>query len=66
LLLLSQADVNSVDNDQRTAIQSAAWQGHDSVVTLLLDSGASVDHTCNQGATALCIAAQEGHEDVVR
>ena len=58
--------MNAVDNDQRTALQSAAWQGHHSVVKLLLDTGAHVDHTCNQGATALCIAAQEGHEEVVR
>lgn len=58
--------MNAVDNDQRTALQSAAWQGHDTVVSLLLDNDAHVDHTCNQGATALCIAAQEGHEEVVR
>ncbi|CAL1536250.1 unnamed protein product, partial [Lymnaea stagnalis] len=47
------AKVNSVDNDRRTAVQSASWQGHETVVKLLLEAGARVDHTCNQGATAL-------------
>lgn len=55
-----------MDNDQRSALQSAAWQGHMEIVRMLLEQGAIVDHTCNQGATALCIAAQEGHEQVVR
>ena len=65
LLLKHGANVDGVDHDFRTALQSAAWQGHGNVVTLLLGFGADVDHTCNQGATALCIAAQEGHESVV-
>ena len=65
-LVQNGAQVNSEDNDRRTAVQSASWQGHEDVVRILLEAGASADHTCNQGATALCIAAQEGHEDVVR
>ena len=66
MLLNHNANVNAIDNDRRTALQSASWQGHNNIVRLLLERGAHVDHTCNQGATALCIAAQEGHQDVVK
>uniref|UniRef100_A0A4X1VH39 Uncharacterized protein n=1 Tax=Sus scrofa TaxID=9823 RepID=A0A4X1VH39_PIG len=60
------ANVEASDAEGRTALHSAAWQGHVKVVQLLIEHGALVDHTCNQGATALCIAAQEGHIDVVQ
>ncbi|EDL35127.1 mCG56111 [Mus musculus] len=66
VLIACHADVNAADNEKRSALQSAAWQGHVKVVQLLIEHGAVVDHTCNQGATALCIAAQEGHVDVVQ
>lgn len=66
VLITYHADVNAADNEKRSALQSAAWQGHVKVVQLLIEHGALVDHTCNQGATALCIAAQEGHIDVVQ
>lgn len=65
-LISYRADVNASDNEKRSALQSAAWQGHVKVVQLLIESGALVDHACNQGATALCIAAQEGHTEVVQ
>ncbi|ELK30916.1 Ankyrin repeat domain-containing protein 50 [Myotis davidii] len=66
VLITYHADINAADNEKRSALQSAAWQGHVKVVQLLIEHGAVVDHTCNQGATALCIAAQEGHIDVVQ
>ena len=59
LLRVGGADPNSIDGAQRTALHSAAWQGHAAVVRLLLRNGALPDHTCSQGATALGIAAQE-------
>ncbi|XP_054279767.1 ankyrin repeat domain-containing protein 50-like isoform X2 [Macrosteles quadrilineatus] len=67
-LLLSHghADVNATDNERRTALHSAAWQGHYHIVQILLEHNAEPDHTCNQGATPLGIAAQEGHEECVR
>ncbi|XP_025158003.1 ankyrin repeat domain-containing protein 50-like isoform X2 [Harpegnathos saltator] len=60
------ATVNAHDNENRTPLHSAAWQGHAAIVKLLLENGATPDHICNQGATALGIAAQEGHEHCVR
>lgn len=53
LLSSGRADVNATDNENRTALHSASWQGHAPIVRLLLDHGAVPDHTCNQGATAL-------------
>lgn len=55
LLSSGRADVNATDNENRTALHSASWQGHAPIVRLLLDHGAVPDHTCNQGATALGI-----------
>jgi ankyrin repeat protein len=54
-LLLTEgcASVNARDNENRTPLHSAAWQGHAAIVRLLLEHGATPDHTCNQGATAL-------------
>jgi len=54
-LLLTEggASVNACDNENRTPLHSAAWQGHAAIVRLLLEHGATPDHTCNQGATAL-------------
>lgn len=53
LLSSGRADVNATDNENRTALHSASWQGHAPIVKILLDHGATPDHTCNQGATAL-------------
>jgi hypothetical protein len=66
LLVRSGARVNATDADRRTALQSAAWQGHSAVVKFLLENGADVDHACNQGATALSISAQEGHIENIK
>ena len=53
LLTEGNASVNACDNEKRTPLHSAAWQGHAAIVRLLLEHGATPDHTCNQGATAL-------------
>lgn len=53
------------DNEGWTALRSAAWGGHATVVRLLLDAGADVDGSDNEGRTALRAAAWGGHEEVV-
>lgn len=53
LLKLGKANLNATDNENRTPLHLAAWQGHSVIVRLLIEHGASVNHACNQGATAL-------------
>ncbi len=48
LLVSAGAEVNAVDNDRRTPLQSASWQGHGEIVRLLCERGSKIDHTCNQ------------------
>lgn len=55
LLLAHGAQVNAVDREQRTPLQSAAWQGHETIVWHLLRAGARADQPCSQGATPLSI-----------
>jgi len=66
-LLLTEggASVNACDNENRTPLHSAAWQGHAAIVRLLLEHGATPDHTCNQGATALGINDQSFHSYII-
>lgn len=53
LLRLGKANLNATDNENRTPLHLAAWQGHSVIVQLLIECGANVNHACNQGATAL-------------
>jgi hypothetical protein len=53
LLKLGKANLNATDNENRTPLHLAAWQGHSVIVRMLIEHGASVNHACNQGATAL-------------
>lgn len=59
LLTDGTAGVNACDNENRTPLHSAAWQGHASIVRLLLEHGATPNHICNQGATALGTQSSE-------
>lgn len=60
------ADLNSADEEGRTALHVACWQGHLEVVASLLDSGADPNSEDNEGRTALQSAAWQGHSDVVQ
>lgn len=55
LLKVGKANLNATDNENRTPLHLAAWQGHSVIVRLLIEQSASVNHACNQGATALGI-----------
>ena len=46
-------------------LMRAAWNGHESVVRLLVELGAQVDAVDSDGRTALMRAADEGHESTV-
>ena len=59
-------DINAADNDGWTPLHRASFNGHESVVLLLLDKGADVNAADNDGRTPLYWASFNGHESVVR
>ena len=56
----------SVEKSSQHTLTYAAWNGHTSTVTLLLDCGANIDHQDMWGKTALMGAALNGHSSTVR
>jgi Ca2+-binding EF-hand superfamily protein len=48
-----------------TALHYACYQGHENLVSLLLEAGASVNATNNHGFTPLFYAAQQEHLEIV-
>jgi ankyrin repeat protein len=66
-LLNSGADVNTKDNDNKTALMWAALKGHANVVKLLLDKGAYVHvKSRSSGKTALQYATDKGFTEIIR
>ncbi len=55
--LESGADVNGREEEGRTALMLAAFNGHSKVVLTLLDAGAAIDRRDLEGRTALLYAA---------
>ena len=55
-----------VDNDGLTPLMRAAWNGHDTIVRLLIESGARPTMTDQNGKSALDYAIQGKHRDVAR
>jgi serine/threonine-protein phosphatase 6 regulatory ankyrin repeat subunit B len=49
-----------------TALMSAAQNGHESCVRVLLEANADPNKAKSNGPTALMLAAQNGHESCVR
>ena len=58
-------DLNSTNNDGKTAIYNAAQKGHLAVVQCLVQQNVDVNKGANDGTTPLFIAAQYGHLAVV-
>ena len=58
-------DVNVLDEEGRSALQLASFDGHHEVVTLLLKRGANVDHIDAKGRTALMFASTGPHLETV-
>ena len=65
-LLKSNLDINSRpdNNDGRTALAGAAFNGHKEVCELLLDRGAELNTSGEDEWEVLVLAAQGGHKDV--
>ena len=47
-------------------IYLACYEGHITVVKLLLDRGVNINLQTTEGLTPLYIATQQGHEDIVK
>ena len=66
LLVDAEAFVNSVDNEGRTVIYSAACEGHAECVKVLLSvPGVDVNKANQNGCTPLYMAVEEGHIECV-
>lgn len=53
----SGVDVNTIDEEKRTALMLAAFNGHTTTVKILLDHGAKLSERDSMGRTALMFAA---------
>ncbi len=60
------ADVNSPDQERRSALMLAAFNGHTEVVRALIEKGAIVNATDSMGRTALMFASSGPSPDTVR
>ena len=66
VLLDRGVDVNSPDQQGRTALMEAAFGNHCDVVNLLIDRGADINATDRDGWTALMEASSKGFYDIVK
>ena len=60
-LITAGADVDFTDFDGGTALQWAAWYGHQQIATLLIAAGADVNASDHKGRSSLHEAAERGH-----
>ena len=59
------ADPNIPDNNRRTALMFASFEGHLRIVELLLRGNANPNICNKQGSTALKFAMQNSHQQIV-
>ena len=59
------ANVNAVDEFDRTPLMMAAFGGHSDIARSLIAAGAKLDVTAKYGQTALQFAREGGHQEIV-
>ena len=64
VLLRRGAEIDSGDNDGRSALVHASRRGHIDVARLLLKHGAHLDRQDNEGCTPLMVACCNGHKEM--
>lgn len=64
--LESGANVNGMDEEGRTALMFAAFNGHSGIVLTLLDKGAGIDRRDQMGRTSLLYAATGPFPETVK
>jgi ankyrin repeat protein len=64
-IALGSVDINSVDEDDYTALMHAAEVGNADIVAELLKADVDINAVNEEGMTALALAAVNGHADVV-
>jgi len=65
-LLTDGLDVNTVDEDGRTPLMYAAFNGHDEILRLLIDKGALINASDTNGRTALMMASSGPYPATVK
>ena len=63
-LLQANANVHAVDNNGRTALHIAAWNGRARVADVLLQANASTTAVTKYGRTPVQLAEQNGHGEL--
>ncbi|KAG6355420.1 hypothetical protein INS49_003382 [Diaporthe citri] len=58
--------IDASDDENRTPLWWAAYEGHEAVVRLLLDNGANINAVCGEYGHALRVASLEANEQVIR
>ena len=66
LIIQRCGNVNSTDDNGRSALIVASQHGHSEVVKTLIEHGAQVDMQDKNGMSSLMFASQNGHNDVVK
>ena len=66
LVGLKDADINSEDNNYKTALRSALRGGHSDAVQVLIDAGADIEAKDQMGRSPLLVASCEGKRTIVK
>ena len=65
ILIREGAQIDAKDDEGWTPLHGAAWEGHESVVTTLLDAGADYNLVNRSGESPIDLARQAQHDKVV-